>query len=202
MRFFLDTEFIEDGRTVDLVSIGVVSLDGDEFYREVDACEINWDKANEWVRTNVRPHLFGRSSVVRRKRQIAHELKNWVAQAPGRPEFWAWFGDYDWVVVCQLFGSMMDLPPTWPKFCMDLKQLHVTLGSPHLPQQDSVQHNALNDARWNLEVYRSLTALQYRVVADEDIEAALSYDDGGPALSRRVAGRLARAVASMQANRA
>ncbi len=32
MKFFLDTEFIEDGRTIDLVSIGVVAEDGREFY--------------------------------------------------------------------------------------------------------------------------------------------------------------------------
>jgi hypothetical protein len=28
MRFFLDTEFIEDGKTIDLVSIGMVKENG------------------------------------------------------------------------------------------------------------------------------------------------------------------------------
>ena len=32
MRFFYDCEFIEDGTTIDLVSIGVVGEDGREFY--------------------------------------------------------------------------------------------------------------------------------------------------------------------------
>ena len=32
MRFFYDCEFIEDGRTIDLVSIGVVDENGREFY--------------------------------------------------------------------------------------------------------------------------------------------------------------------------
>ncbi|MBA3574969.1 MAG: 3'-5' exoribonuclease, partial [Pseudonocardiales bacterium] len=32
MRFFYDCEFIEDGLTIDLVSIGVVDEDGREFY--------------------------------------------------------------------------------------------------------------------------------------------------------------------------
>ena len=31
-RFFYDTEFIEDGTTIDLVSIGVVDENGREFY--------------------------------------------------------------------------------------------------------------------------------------------------------------------------
>ncbi|MGH8862698.1 MAG: polyadenylate-specific 3'-exoribonuclease AS, partial [Jatrophihabitantaceae bacterium] len=32
MRFFYDCEFIEDGRTIELVSIGVVDESGREFY--------------------------------------------------------------------------------------------------------------------------------------------------------------------------
>lgn len=32
MKFFLDTEFYEDGSTIDLISIGVVTEDGREFY--------------------------------------------------------------------------------------------------------------------------------------------------------------------------
>ena len=31
-RYFYDTEFIEDGTTIDLVSIGVVDETGREFY--------------------------------------------------------------------------------------------------------------------------------------------------------------------------
>ena len=32
MRYFYDTEFIENGRTIELISIGVVAEDGREFY--------------------------------------------------------------------------------------------------------------------------------------------------------------------------
>ena len=32
MRYFYDTEFIEDGETIELVSFGVVAEDGREFY--------------------------------------------------------------------------------------------------------------------------------------------------------------------------
>ena len=31
-RFFIDTEFVEDGKTIDLISIGIVCEDGREFY--------------------------------------------------------------------------------------------------------------------------------------------------------------------------
>lgn len=55
MRYFYDSEFIEDGRTIDLISLGVVAEDGREFY----AVSNEWDagKANEWVRQNVLAHL-------------------------------------------------------------------------------------------------------------------------------------------------
>ena len=32
MRYFYDTEFIDDGRTVELISIGVAAEDGRECY--------------------------------------------------------------------------------------------------------------------------------------------------------------------------
>jgi hypothetical protein len=32
MRIFYDCEFIEDGRTIDLISIGLIAEAGDEYY--------------------------------------------------------------------------------------------------------------------------------------------------------------------------
>ena len=32
MRYFYDTEFLEDGETIDLISIGIVAEDGREYY--------------------------------------------------------------------------------------------------------------------------------------------------------------------------
>ena len=32
MKYFYDTEFIEDGSTIELISIGVVAEDGREYY--------------------------------------------------------------------------------------------------------------------------------------------------------------------------
>lgn len=56
-RFFIDTEFIEDGSTIDLVSIGVVCEDGREFYAQNVDCR--FDLASDWVKANVYPHLAG-----------------------------------------------------------------------------------------------------------------------------------------------
>jgi hypothetical protein len=54
----------------------------------------------------------------------------------------------------------MDLPAGWPMFCMDLKQLAVSLGNPDLHAlvpQDGPEHNALADARWVADVWEKLT---------------------------------------------
>ena len=43
MKFWFDTEFIEDGKTIDLISIGIVAEDGRTFYAESLECE--YDRA-------------------------------------------------------------------------------------------------------------------------------------------------------------
>ena len=50
-RYFYDCEFIEDGRTIDLVSIGVVDEHGREFYAV--STEFDDRAAVPWVRRNV-----------------------------------------------------------------------------------------------------------------------------------------------------
>ena len=54
-RFFYDTEFIEDGTTIDLVSIGVVDETGREFYAV--STQFDERKAIPWVRRNVLDQL-------------------------------------------------------------------------------------------------------------------------------------------------
>jgi 3' exoribonuclease, RNase T-like len=170
MRMFLDTEFIEDGRTIDLISIGVVAENGREFYREVDPAEVNWAKANDWVKTNVWPHLTMTSETLRLKADIATELVHFAGE---RPEFWGYYADYDWVVLCQLFGRMIDLPKGWPMFCLDLKQLAVMFGNPKLPEQTSTEHHALADARWNRDVYQFLAGSDMAARFAKSIEKIL-----------------------------
>ncbi|MBO0838834.1 MAG: 3'-5' exoribonuclease, partial [Actinobacteria bacterium] len=55
MRFFYDCEFIEDGNTIDLVSIGMVDETGREFYAV--STEFDASRAINWVRRNVLAQL-------------------------------------------------------------------------------------------------------------------------------------------------
>jgi len=150
MRIWFDTEFIEDGKTIDLISIGMVADDGRTYYAESLECDYN--RANDWVKANVLPQLVG-GNWLRPRSAIARDI---VAFAGDRPEFWAYYADYDWVALCQLFGTMMDLPNGWPMYCRDIKQLCDDLGNPPLPKQESREHNALDDAQWNRTAWEFL----------------------------------------------
>jgi hypothetical protein len=158
MRFWFDTEFIEDGKTIELISIGIVAEDGREYYAEsVDAIP-HYDRADPWVKDNVIAHLQGQRSAdfvpeLRTRKQIASDL---VAFCGEKPEFWAYYADYDWVVLCQLHGRMIDLPATWPMFCRDVKQRCVDVGNPVLPKQTSTEHHALEDAKWTRQAWEFL----------------------------------------------
>lgn len=169
LRYWFDAEFIEDGRTIDLLSIGVVCEDGREFYAE--ASDTDPSRASEWVQENVLPHLWHRQEDKQAanlwsrdggygrfttRQNIAIDLRRFVAEGVGKPQFWAYYGDYDWVVLCQLYGRMIDLPDGWPMFAMDVKQLAVELGDPKLPEQSSTEHHALADARWTREAWEFL----------------------------------------------
>jgi hypothetical protein len=169
MRYWLDTEFIESGsyQPIDLLSIGIVAEDGREFYAENTDADLS--KANDWVRANVLPQLvhFGHGKHVswddfpscpRNSRagiRIAvYEFCD--PQRHGKPEFWGYYADYDWVVLCQLFGTMVDLPKGWPMYCRDLKQWADELGNPALPEQAKGEHHALADAKWNRQAWEFL----------------------------------------------
>lgn len=160
MRYFIDTEFVEDGKTVDLISIGITCEDGRELYLGNRNCDFS--KASQWVKDNVlSPMGFDYSSPdipMRpidpnfwvRKNEIAIKVKDFCDPSiHGKPEFWAYYADYDWVVFCQLFGTMMDLPKGFPMYCMDIKQWCKQLGDPELPRQEKGAHNALEDAQHN-----------------------------------------------------
>jgi 3' exoribonuclease, RNase T-like len=184
MRYFLDTEFIEDGRTIDLISIGIVAEDGRELYAVSTEAQLHL--ANDWVRANVLPHLpkYGNPHWMSRadiKRGLTRFVSvsseetdfgepfaahNGIRRMDPKPEFWGYYADYDWVVLCRLFGRMIDLPKHFPMFCRDLKQLSVDLGNPEHPPDPADAHNALADARWNRDLYRLLTQLRDQQAAE------------------------------------
>lgn len=188
-RIFYDTEFVEDGRTVDLISIGMVAEDGRELYLVNQAIvddEIFHERIcrDRWLMENVVPSLplrkdrngkpaYGLSAAdnvgghfsldmdsnqVVSLRFIRNAVRDFILATPD-PQLWAWYAAYDHVAYAQLFGRMIDLPDGLPMFTCDLKQEAERLGNPPVPEQETGVHNALADARHNLEIARFLDGL-------------------------------------------
>lgn len=190
-KYFLDTEFIEDGKTIDLISIGVVREDGETLYLQNSECDFS--KASDWVWRNVYPHLIhfdmrGKRSCREYHRTydggLGHEIITkcngmmaagddpcfWATRREmreailefcsvekhGKPEFWGYFADYDWVAFCQLFGPMVALPKGFPMYCRDLKQWADELGDVRIPKPETEVHHALSDALWIKEAHSFL----------------------------------------------
>lgn len=213
MKYFLDTEFLEGPQrkrifgiptldlrwdknncleifnpytpnTIDLISIGIVSEDGREYYAiskdfnlkeawnrydlEIQSGDMRnvfpEGKKIYWIRENVlKPiyyELIGKDiefhdydrfftlkefkSLINKKgktnKEIASEIRNFIylenkdkggqiilgnflPNEYPKPEFYAYYADYDWVVFCWLFGKMINLPKGFPMYCKDLKQI-------------------------------------------------------------------------------
>ncbi|MEE6177767.1 polyadenylate-specific 3'-exoribonuclease AS [Mycobacterium sp. 050134] len=158
MRYFYDTEFIEDGRTIELISIGVVAEDGREYYAV--STEFDPERAGTWVRANVLPKLPPVSSQLwRSRRQIRADLEDFfrIDDADG-VELWAWIAAYDHVALCQLWGTMPQLPRALPRFTRELRQLWEDRGAPRLPPRPPDAHDALVDAREQARRFRIITS--------------------------------------------
>jgi hypothetical protein len=185
LKIFYDTEFLEDGKTIELISIGMVAEDGRELYLVNEAIEHQplYDRIckHDWLMANVVPHLplrtgthskpyklpeaqfkghfllDSRDNRVVSRRYIRNAVRDFVLST-AEPELWAYYGAYDHVVLAQLFGRMIDLPTGVPMWTNDLKQEVERRGNPSLPEQESAEHDALADARWVRDAYAWLAA--------------------------------------------
>ena len=174
---------------IDLISIGIVREDGKSYYaicRDYDPKDadkwvmdnvitpmyiqtVHGDQRNRY-RTDNFHRFYGLSND-----QIASDIISFVGD---NPEFYAYYADYDWVLFCSLFGRMIDLPKGFPMYCRDPKQtLDGKISQSEIrsigydravqrlkekkgyPQGDN-SHNALEDARWNKQLYEFLQTFQ------------------------------------------
>jgi len=175
-KIFYDTEFLETYKEIDLISIGMIREDGKEFYAVSSEFNTLAVAKHSWLMDNVMTsighkiitsHVTGTGQPVpdlelgdpalMTRRQIRQGILEFCHDI--RPDFWAWYGAYDHVALCQLFGTMVDLPAKFPMFTSDLKQLVKMAGNPDMPQQSDGKHNALDDARFNLVRYGYLMKL-------------------------------------------
>ena len=155
MDYFLDTEFNHHISRIEPISVGIVSADGREFYSEIS--DSNLTDCNEFVVTNVFPHikrLNGDDTYSFTRKQTADKILEFTG-TDKHPVFYTWYGAFDWVVFADLFGEFSDIPYHYPRYTRDMKHLvdMLRISKDSIPKQVSVEHNALEDARWNKLVF-------------------------------------------------
>lgn len=165
MKFFIDTEFIDDGKTIELISIGVVAENGYTFYAE--SSEFDESKADDWVKANVINKLKGNPKPLK---EIRHDLIYWIDKCRGyqAPEFWCYYGSWDWLLFCRTVsrdGRLLTIPNQYPNLFYELVQYANDAGCPHLisimKSENKNVHNALDDAKWTHEVYNAISRFKY-----------------------------------------
>ncbi len=148
MRVWFDTEFLDSGAKLELISIGCVREDGAELYLENS--DFDLAHATPWLREHVVPKLTRthdpEDECIMSLVAIGYALHKFAGQSP---EFWAYYCSYDWVLLSRCYGRMLDMPHNWPHYCNDIKQLLHMAGNPKIAKlPESHAHNALVDARW------------------------------------------------------
>lgn len=167
-KYFYDTEFLEDGHTIELISIGIVADDGREYYavnREAPWHEI---AINTFLTQNVLPSLPGEITTyfgdlsgrytfeleenhpdVKPLWRIGVDVRNFLERSSSKPELWAYYSAYDHVRLAQLWGAMKNRPESIPMWTNDIMTLTTVFGidEDELPLQENGHHNALEDAR-------------------------------------------------------
>lgn len=166
MRYFYDFEFLEDGKTIAPISIGIVADDSRTYYAVNRHAPWSAIRRNPWLLANVvshLPRLYGdarnhmpsrwlfnmNDPAVKPIGQIAAEVSEFLTAA-GPCELWGYYSAYDHVCLAQLWGTMVNLPTGIPMWTNDVQQLAAQLEIEGLlPAIDAAkEHNALEDARW------------------------------------------------------
>ncbi len=135
-RIFFDTEFTGLHQNTTLISIGLVSDEGERFYAELT----DYDKTqcDYWITKNVLDHLLlsgntklekgleedaMTTTVIGNKRDVGHELLTWLEGFGDDIQFVSDVCHYDMVLLYELIadGAML-LPEYINPFCHDLCQ--------------------------------------------------------------------------------
>lgn len=175
-KIYYDTEFIDNGVTIELISIGMVAENDDEYYAINSELMLPRLLVEDWHIENTVPSLPveipGPGRIrwvpehpdwpsVKTRSTIREEVFDFIVkhspEPPDEVELWAWYGAYDHVVLAQLWGPMNNLPyGKVPMYTNDLKQEVERKGKVlgrrlkyELPKPNNnlVLHNALDDAR-------------------------------------------------------
>lgn len=132
----------EDGREYYAVSNEFNPRDASEWVKDNVLLPIYFESVHGDMRNHAQFNTRKNSGITwgcgKSNKQIADEILEFCTEDPigiskanhynidysnRNIQFYAYYADYDWVVFCSLFGTMMNLPKGFPMYCRDLKQM-------------------------------------------------------------------------------
>lgn len=134
-KIYFDTEFTGLHKNTTLVSIGLVSDEGEKFYAELT--DFDESQCNEWIRQNVLKNLilsgndnmakeFGENNMITTvlgsHEDVRFELSEWLASFGDDIQLISDVCHYDFVLLIDLFGTAFDLPKNVSASCHDINQ--------------------------------------------------------------------------------
>jgi len=147
MRLFVDTEFT-DLLECDLLSIGIVSEDGHEFYAE--SSDTDWTKSGDFARVAVLPKLRAPEANIFSETELSQRLRAWLASlAHGEQIVVSVDHPIDWEFFVYLARDpdTLEMPPHIKgqsiRGCVDPRDIEVYCCTTHAPSNmHSMQHVA------------------------------------------------------------
>lgn len=150
IRIFIDTEF-SDLIDMHLLSIGLVSSTGDEFYAE--SAEAPLDACNDFVRAAVLPQLGRTPGAVMQIDFMCNSILKWLERVKGESAnvvvSYDYFGDY--VLLAEVLG---DVPP-WVHTDNIREKIDESAREAFWRDSKLERHHALHDARALRRAYRT-----------------------------------------------
>lgn len=158
-RFFYDMEFDETQQTKIIpISIGMVDEQGNELH--LINKDYDWSTANNWLKLHVYPYIVEAPDYQKVSLEtMKNKILEFINPGPSKnTKLYGYYSAYDHVCLCQLFGTMNDLPEYMPMYTIDLKQLldYFNDDIDNLNIKNNSEHNALSDAKFNLELFKCL----------------------------------------------
>jgi hypothetical protein len=168
-KVYFDTEFTGLHAKTTLVSIGLITEDGDTFYAELT----DYDKTqlDGWLETNVIGNLTlqdlpngtyiteGNTTFKGTKEELAVSLSGWLKHQ-GAVEMWSDCLAYDWVLFLDIFGGAFQAPENiyYIPFdiCVLFKNRHI---NPDISREEFAMltenpHAKKHNALWDAEVIK------------------------------------------------
>lgn len=151
LHVFIDTEFTNLS-VPKLISIGLVSENGEESYFEVEHQDSD---CSDFVRENVLPSLSNSPDTKRKQNELSQELIAWfnVVKTSSEQNIEICYdADIDWVLFSHLFDMHV---PQWIRPLNIEYQISLLLHHSFYKENKLREHHALNDARANAFAYRA-----------------------------------------------